>query len=39
MHSVISPADSKVLCFSDVTKDKAVIVKGINYNLGELITG
>mmetsp|Transcript_10343 Transcript_10343/g.8899 ORF Transcript_10343/g.8899 Transcript_10343/m.8899 type:complete len:150 (-) Transcript_10343:172-621(-) len=37
--AMLSPADSKVLCFSEVTRDEAVIVKGIKYNIGELLTG
>jgi len=36
---LVSPADSKVLCLSEVTKDECVIVKGIEYRLGELLTG
>ena len=38
-QSIASPADSKVLCFSEVSGDECLIVKGINYKLGELVTG
>ena len=37
--SVVSPADCKVLAFSEVTSDEVVIVKGVSYSLGELLTG
>ena len=38
-NSVVSPADCKVLCFSEVTSDNVVIVKNVTYNMGELLTG
>lgn len=37
--AMLSPADSKVLCFSEVKRDECLIVKGIKYNIGELLTG
>ena len=38
-QSITSPADSKVLCFSEVSGNECLIVKGINYKIGELISG
>jgi len=37
--SIASPADSRVLTFSEVKGDEVLIVKGIEYKLGEFLTG
>jgi len=37
--SLASPADSRVLTFSEVKGDDVLIVKGIEYRLGEFLTG
>jgi len=37
--SLASPADSRVLTFSEVKGDEVLIVKGIEYRLGEFLTG
>lgn len=37
--SIASPADSRVLTFSEVKGDEILIVKGIEYRLGEFLTG
>lgn len=37
--SVVSPADCKILAFSEINSNEAVIVKDISYKLGELLTG
>ena len=37
--SLASPADSRILTFSEVQGDEVMIVKGIEYKLGELLTG
>ena len=39
IESIVSPTDSKVLFFSEVSGDECLIIKGINYKLGELVTG
>ena len=36
---LVAPADSKVLSITEVTQDSTLLVKSINYSLGELITG
>lgn len=36
---LLSPADSKVLTIAEVTGDSNILVKGINYKLGEFLTG
>lgn len=35
----MSPADSKILSFSEVVSDECLLIKGKFYNLGELFTG
>ncbi len=37
--SLASPADSRVLTFSEIKGDEVLIVKGIEYRLGEFLTG
>lgn len=37
--AIASPADSRVLTFSEVKCDEVLIVKGIEYRLGEFLTG
>lgn len=37
--TLLSPADSKVLRISEVTDDSNLLVKGVNYKLGEFLTG
>lgn len=36
---IVSPADSKVLTISEVKGDSNILVKGINYKMGEFLTG
>jgi phosphatidylserine decarboxylase len=35
----VSPADSKILSFTEVTGNDVLLVKNIKYNLAEFITG
>lgn len=35
----MAPADSKVLTLTKVTKNDVLLIKGINYGLGEFLTG
>jgi phosphatidylserine decarboxylase len=37
--AMVSPADSRVLTYSEVTGDEVLVVKGIEYKLGEFLTG
>ncbi|KRW98485.1 hypothetical protein PPERSA_03316 [Pseudocohnilembus persalinus] len=36
---LVAPADSKILQISEINGDSNVLVKGINYSLGEFLTG
>lgn len=36
---IVSPADSKVLTISEVKGDSNVLIKGVNYKMGEFLTG
>ena len=36
---LVAPADSKVLTLTEVNKNDVLLIKGINYGLGEFLTG
>jgi phosphatidylserine decarboxylase len=36
---LVSPADSRVLTFTEITSDQTLLIKDVNYSLGELLTG
>jgi phosphatidylserine decarboxylase len=36
---MVSPADSKILNIAEVKSDENLLIKGINYKLGEFLTG
>lgn len=38
-HSVVVPADSRVLSISEISSDSSLIVKSLHYSLGEFLTG
>jgi len=38
-NMIVSPADSKVLTIKEITGDSNLLIKGVNYKLGEFLTG
>jgi len=38
-HSMVAPADSRILSFDEITADKVLLVKNQQYRLGEFLTG
>lgn len=38
-NQLVAPADSRVLSFGEVKGDDVLLVKGMNYSLGEFLTG
>lgn len=38
-NMIVSPADSKILRIKEITGDSNLLIKGVNYKLGEFLTG